>query len=216
MKWIYHRKAVCVGGLAVVRAAILVFVVGLIHAAWTSTVEGSFSAIYDPLGNAIVALQAEGYPPPAGYTIKECKPGELGDIPARHDLDKKEIKVDVATVLQVVDDFGGGPEAAEVALMVFLRHEYHHTAEYGTPSAGGEGGYGRDFCGHCDIVDDDFQFMCSLACPGVSAETREAVCKHLGGLIDSYNDYVDLRNLKCPSGGPYPLVVLTDFCECCL
>jgi len=188
----------------------LICVAGLLLSASALPFTGS---LYDPLGLAIEALEAEGFPPPAGYSITEAKPGSLGDIPATTNSDEKTIKVDVATTIEVMENYGNAtPDAVIATLMVYLRHEYHHTEDYGTPTVGGGGGYARDFCGHADILDDDFVFECSLICAEADPEVKAALCLHYAGLVEQYNDgVVYWRNKECP-GGPYYVVY---GCECC-
>lgn len=157
------------------------------------------SPSYDPLALAVAELEAEGYPKPEGFEVVEVEPGTHGDALGHTDTDDKEIEIDVAGMISLMEGNGSAsPPAVIGALKMLLRHEYHHTEDYGEPTPD-PGGYSNGICAHMDLLETDLDYYCNyLICEEPDAEARDAMCEHHNDLTDLYNGYLVLRNNRCP------------------
>jgi hypothetical protein len=166
---------------------------------------------YDPLALAVDQLTSMGYPPPDGYTVQEVPGGSLGgQRPATTNGSTKTIDVDVAALIGAAEANGDiSPDTVVAAVAVVVRHEYHHTPEYGVPTPT-PGGYGNGVCAHMDIAEGDIDFVCELICEASDPKTVSTLCQFQNQWIGGYNAALKYRNSKCPGAKNKKFL-----CGCC-
>jgi hypothetical protein len=103
-------------------------------------------------------------PPPAGYSIRAAKNGELGPTElGSTNSEAKTIKIDLGKLAnELIDSQGSDVEEFVGLSEVILIHDCGHTPDYGTPFAPSAPGYGNDPCQHEALYGDAIDWLCEL------------------------------------------------------
>jgi hypothetical protein len=180
----------------------------LVLVAWVSSFATAPTVSYDPIALAVQGLQADGMPPPVGYTIRIARSGELKNGEAAHtDSDAHTIIVDISKVAAIVQaESETFPLTWLEALQIILWHEYFHTADYGEPSAPPAGlppgnpnptGYGNGVCSHVRLYGatiDELKVRISALADGGEIKT---LCQLLGVWLQAYNSNLPSYGAHC-------------------